>query len=204
MSLVVFASCSDDDDNNNQTEENKEEVAVVEEGDEEITRTNVIINELSYAGTGTDWVEFYNPTGETIDITNYWVCLGPGAYAEIENLTVISGNTVLESGSFLTLDLSNGETTFELPDENAGFGIYKNNAGFGNVENIVDFVQYGESGSARENVAVEAELWTAGDFLPTVSSIDNTIVYEGTGFGVESWSETITPTVGDDNEFTAP
>ena len=76
-------------------------------------------------------------------------------------------------------------------------GVFIN---FGNA----DFIQYGSSGSARENVAVEAGLWTAGDFIPTITAETNTIVYSVSGTGVNSWSETTEPTAGRANVFVTP
>ena len=218
MGLFVFASC-DDDDNNGSTPDPTPEVEETEgmgetepeptepetepETEETEARTTVVINELSYAGDA-DWVEFYNPTEETIDITNYFVCLGPGRYAEVAALNVIEGETILEGGSFVTLDLSNSDTPFELPNENAALSIYSSNADYTSAENMVDFVQYGAGEQGREDVAVAAGLWTAGDFVPAVASADNAIAYSGTGLGVESWSETTTPTPNAENEVTAP
>jgi len=158
----------------------------------DLTRTDIIINEVSYAGDS-DWIELFNPTDETIDVSEYWLCLGPGAYSQISNLT-IEGNTNLESSGYVVV------SGYSLPNEAGGLGLYNTNS-FTDSDAIVDFVQYGQGTSARVLVAEDATLWYEGQFLPTVSSASNTISYQGEGFGIEFWSETSTETPGAENVF---
>ena len=65
---------------------------------------------------------------------------------------------------------------------------------------MADFVQWGAAGSQRENVAVEAGIWTAGDFVEVLGSADNSIIFDGEGNGVENWDETTTPSLGGSND----
>jgi len=182
IGLFAFTtSCSDDDDSAD---------GIIEEGGEVITDLTptvsdfgVVINEVSYQGT--DWVEIYNPTGETIDISNLYLCLGPGTYSQISSLEVLSGDTTLVSEGLVVIG------GYVLPDEIGGLGLFLDDS-FSNSESIIDFVQYGGSGTARENVAAEAGIWTAGDFLPLVVSA--TVVINEVSYGENDWVEIYNPT----------
>ncbi|AXT58806.1 hypothetical protein D1816_00055 [Aquimarina sp. AD10] len=185
MAFAIFASCSDDDD------------VVTDPGGDggpDATEINVVLNEVKYQGT--DWVEIFNAgTGEA-DISEYWLCLGPGTYVQIGSVTPLSGNTTIPVGGYLVLP-------YDLPDTSGGLGLYSTNE-FASADAIVDFVQYGSGGTPRENVAVEAGLWTAGEFVPTVTSEDNSIIFDGDGNGAANWAETTTVTNGAENVLTMP
>ena len=179
--LILFiVSCSDDD------------VNVIEEPEVPIS---VVLNEVKYQDG--DWIEIFNNGDSTADLSDYWLCLGPGAYTRIGNITPLNGSiTNLQPGGYLVVP-------FTLPDDNAGLGLYSSNS-FTSTDAIVDFVQYGAAGSARESVAVAASLWTAGDFIPTVGSANNSIVFDGEGNGVSNWAESTTVTAGAENVLTVP
>jgi len=110
--LAITVSCSSDDAEdlvgdivsdieNLEVEVPEVEVPEVEVPEVVSPRTSVVFNEVSYA-TDVDWIEVYNPTGETIDISDYWLCLGPGTYSQISTLTV-NGNMMLGSGDFAVI-----------------------------------------------------------------------------------------------------
>ncbi len=174
--LSFFASCSDDDDAAPITNPVN-------------TTAEVVLNEVRYQGD--DRVEIFNKGTETADLSDYWLCLGPQTYRKIGDLTPESGNIELEAGGYLVL-------SYDLPDTDGGLGLYSTNE-FENSEAIVDFVQYGAAGSVRENVAVAAGIWTAGEFVPTVISADHSIIFDGDGNGAANWAETTTPTFGQEN-----
>ncbi len=181
--LSILASCSDDDD----------AVAVVQPDDQgEVA--NVVLNEVQYRGT--DQIEILNKGQEAADLNDFWLCLGPGNYQRIGDLTPISGNTTVPAGGFVVLPMS-------LPDTEGGIGLYATNE-FTNADAIVDFVQYGAAGSPRESVAVAAGLWTAGEFVPEVTSDNHSIIFDGDGNGAANWAETTTPTFGAANMLMAP
>ena len=181
LGTILLAVSCDSSSNNDDDDETPAEISVV-------------LNEVQYVGT--DRVEILN-TGTTVaDLSDYWLCLGPGTYVRLGDTTPISGSvSALQPGGFLVLP-------YDLPDTDAGLGLYSTNE-FANADAIVDFVQYGASGSARENVAVAAGIWTEGDFVPTVIR-DGSIIFDGEGNGAEDWAETTTPTFGAANELTIP
>ncbi|WP_299714089.1 spondin domain-containing protein [uncultured Tenacibaculum sp.] len=183
--LLLVVSCSDDEDAREPDNGNPPTAA----------KKDVVFNEIKYQGSR-DLIEIYNRGTEAADISEYWLCLGPGAYQKIGDLTPESGSTTIPADGYLVV-------SYNLPDDKGGLGLYSTNE-FTNPDAIIDFVQYGDSGSARENVAASAGIWTAGDFVPTVKSEDNSIIYDGEGNGVMNWAETTQVTFGNENVLMAP
>lgn len=184
--VFLFAACSEDDPI----------VGVPDDptpgGDNPTATGTVVLNEVEYLGNR---VEIYNNSNASVDLSSYWLCLGPGQYSEIGGL-VTEGNVNLGAGEYLSV-------SYEMPEAAGGLGLYSSN-NFTDSSAIVDFVQWGAAGAARENVAVAASLWTAGEFVPVMGSADNSIVYDGNGNGASNWAETSTVTIGADNVLTVP
>ncbi len=158
-----------------------------------VGEASVVINEVAYL---TGEVELYNNGDETVDVSDYFLCLGPGTYDRVGDI-IANGNANLAVGEFLVLN-------YDRPGATGGLGLYRNNSGFGDAANIADFVQWGDSGSARENVAVEAGIWTEGDFVEVTGDENNSIAYDGEGETADDWAETSTVTLGATNVITAP
>ena len=180
---VLLISCSSDDDEVINPDPDPDPDPVGE--------AIFVLNEVEYLG---DRVEILNAGDAAGDLSGYFLCLGPGTYRQIGALAV-EGNLELEPGDFLTV-------AYEMPNATGGLGLYINSSGFGDASTIADFVQWGAGGSSRENVAVEAGIWTAGDFVEVVGSADNSIIFDGEGDGVENWDETTTVTLGAENVLT--
>jgi len=71
--------------------------------------------------TSTDVLTITNLGDTGIELSNYWVCLGPGTYRQIGNLPLVAGDTNLapnEDVSF-TYDLIN--------ESNGGLGLFSTN-----------------------------------------------------------------------------
>lgn len=183
VGLFTFISCSEDDD-----------IVIAPDGETDNAMNQVVFNEVKYQGS--DLIEILNKGNQEADLSDYWLCLGPGTYQRIGDLTPESGAITIPAGDYLVL-------SYELPDTSGGLGLYSSNA-FTDADALVDFVQYGAGGSARENVAVAAGIWTAGDFVPTITNMDNSIVFDGAGNGAENWAETTTVTFGEENVLTMP
>ena len=56
--------------------------------------------------------------------------------------------------------------SWPLDDNAADLALYFPNGGFDDPNAMVDFMQYGSAGNGREDEAVAAGLWSAGDFIP--------------------------------------
>ncbi len=154
---------------------------------------SVVLNEVEYLGNR---VEIFNNGEETVDLSGYFLCLGTGTYRQIGNLET-EGNTNLAPGDYLVV-------SYDMPNAEGGLGLYIDNSGFGDASTLADFVQWGAAGSARENVAVDAGIWTAGEFVPVRGNENYTIVYDGEGNGAANWAETTTVTLGEENVLTMP
>ena len=191
--LTVFAlagllfSCSEDDASGG-TDDTPDPV-----DDGPTGEVSVVINEVAYL---TGEVELYNNGDLTVDVSDYFLCLGPGTYERVGDI-IASGNANLATGEFLVLN-------YEPSGATGGLGLYINNSGFGDAANIADFVQWGDAGSARENVAVDAGIWTDGDFVEVSGDENNSIAYDGDGEASSDWAETSTVTLGAANVITPP
>ncbi len=191
-SLLVLGlvSCENDDTPDLIAEEQQEEQP--QEQPMTNDEVSVVINEVRYQGE--DTIEILNNGTGSLDLADYWLCLGPGQYVQIGTLTPISGSIQLASAEYLVV-------SYGLPDDEGGLGLYNTNE-FTNSEALVDFVQWGAAGSARENVAVAAGQWVAGDFVTVVGSSNNSIAYDGEGDVATDWNETTTLTFGAVNQIT--
>ena len=154
---------------------------------------SVVLNEVAYLEGS---VEIFNNGDVNVNLNDYFLCLGPGTYRRVGDLET-EGNVDLAPGEFLVI-------TYDMPNNEGGLGLYINNSDFTDASTLSDFVQWGASGTARENVAVEAGIWTAGDFVAVVGSADNSIAFDGEGNAASDWSETTTPSLGAENIFNAP
>ncbi|MEO0900951.1 MAG: hypothetical protein AAFY00_02645, partial [Bacteroidota bacterium] len=140
---------------------------------------SVVLNEVAYLEGS---VEIFNNGDVNVDLNDYFLCLGPGTYRRVGDLET-EGNLDLAPGEFLVI-------TYDMPNNEGGLGLYINNSDFTDASTLSDFVQWGASGTARENVAVEAGIWTAGDFVAVIGSANNSIAFDGEGNAASDWSET--------------
>ena len=149
----------------------------------------VVLNEIEYRVD--DLVEIKNLGGNTADISSWWLC-ARFSYAQISNLTVVSGSTNLAPGSIVVL------SGFALDNTAADLGLY-NSSGFSSTAAMADFVQWREPGTSqpagRESVAVSKGIWTAADFVPTVAD-GHSIEYDGDGNASSDWLDQANPTLG--------
>lgn len=192
LSLSVLSSCDDDEQDLIVQEEQQEE----QQPEQPMTdaEQSVVINEIKYLGE--DTIEILNNGNSTVSLNDYWLCLGPGQYVQLGSLTPVSGSLELASAEYVVVSSS-------LPDSAGGLGLYSTNE-FTNADALVDFVQWGAAGSARENVAVDAGQWTAGNFVPATLNSTNSIAYDGEGDTANDWAETSSSTFGAVNVFTEP
>ncbi|MGB5820642.1 MAG: hypothetical protein WBG90_14250 [Saonia sp.] len=180
---IVFTvwSCSNDDD------------ATDPSDDDPNLEASVVLNEVAYLSGE---VELLNNGDINVDLSDYFLCLGPGTYRRIGDLEV-TGNLDLAPGGFLVID-------YDMPNAEGGLGLYINNSGFADPSTISDFVQWGAAGSVREEVAVAAGIWVAGEFIAVSGNVDYAIAFDGEGDSAADWAETTTPSLGADNVITPP
>lgn len=103
-----------------------------------------------------------NDGGESLDLTGYFACNRPN-YVELPG-------RVLEPGA--TTDISTGGLSLSADD--GELGIYTSQS-FSSTSAIRAYVQWGSDGHGRTGTAVDAGVWTEGEFVdnqgaPIVSS----------------------------------
>mgnify|MGYP002624534922 CR=1 FL=1 len=117
---------------------------------------------------GNQKVELTNTATATINIGGWWIC-GFFAYRQFPASVPLApgGKYVIHIGATGTNDSGNYYTgafpTLSPTDDS--FSLYWTNS-FGSASAIADFVQWGATGQARENVAILAGVWPAGQYRP--------------------------------------
>jgi len=158
--------------------------------------SQVKINEVFYA-TGNDTIELKNFDSQPINITGWRFCSKLNYLPTINDLTIVGGGSLnIPAGGILVL------TGFNLDNTAADLGLYlpvNSNADFATASFMVDFVQWGSAGQSRESVAVSKGIWSAGDFVPTVTTTGSSIEYDGEGNSASDWFDQANPTIGAEN-----
>ncbi|NND93847.1 MAG: T9SS type A sorting domain-containing protein [Flavobacteriales bacterium] len=126
-------------------------------------------------------VTILNNTNSTIDISEYRMC-SLFSYGAISGQFVFLGDPSNLAASEIVI------FQWDLNDNAADVALYLPSGAFSDPANMVDFMQYGSAGNGREDEAVEAELWTAGTFVPGA----NAMVWVGicSDHNVENWFTT--------------
>ena len=129
--------------------------------------SQVIINELDLTN---NWVELYNPTSATIDVSNMALCKRP-SYARISNLTILNGSTTLAPNSYVVIEWS------QINMSSRELGLYISTGGYSNTTRILDYVQYGGVASpTRAGTAVAAGVWDdVNHFVPLPTASTKTL-----------------------------
>lgn len=122
------------------------------------------------------WVEIVNTAPGEIDVSDAWLCV-PGVYARVgdtEKVTVLSGGDLtLSHGEWVALEWApiatdDGEIAVYEPDND---GRQPSFTTTGDDNRMVDYLRYGADASdGREFVAVDAGIWTTGDFVDAAPS----------------------------------
>lgn len=110
----------------------------------------LVIDAVSFGDDGT--VTITNVSATQYGLTGHFVCNRP-VYVPLPDIVLEPGESVTVPSGDLSLDSASGEV-----------GLYFSNE-FGNADAMLGYVEYGSSGRGREPVAVEAGLWTEGEFV---------------------------------------
>ena len=107
-----------------------------------------------------------NTTGAVADISDYRMCSLFSYTSDITNSTTIlfgdPGN--IPDGGTVAIQ-------WPIDDVAADVAIYLPSGSFSDPAAMVDFMQYGSAGNGREGEAVDAGLWTAGEFVASTSAM---------------------------------
>ncbi len=127
----------------------------------------------------TDQVTLTNFNATELNVTDYWLCLGPGNYDTVGSLN--GGNAVIPAGGTLQL-------TFNVDPVADGLSLFlTNDFGSSDPDVLLDFVQWGAPNQPRSSQAVTAGRWDdATDFI----NCSGTYTTE-TGGSVAAWISSI-------------
>jgi len=177
LPLMIFmgllASCSDDDDNVTNTPDPDPEPMM------DLGQAIIRITEVN---ADNDEVVLTNLGDATLEIGDFFMCLGPGTYAQVSGLT--SENTNLGPNATVTLDYDMNATA-------DGLSIFTTNS-FDSTDPdvLLDYVQWGAANQPRVDQAV-----TAGRWDDTANFVEDGSPYLFTGneeqFGSSFWEGTV-------------
>ncbi|WP_299128392.1 hypothetical protein, partial [uncultured Winogradskyella sp.] len=101
----------------------------------------------------TDVLTITNTGSSMVNVTNYWLCLGPGTYVRVGTVTPISGNYMLMANESITL-------SYDMTESEDGLSLFSTSSFSSSDPNIlVSFVQWGATNQARSSQAVTAGRW---------------------------------------------
>lgn len=150
--------------------------------DEEKTPTETAsIVRISLVDTAKDEVTLINLGGKSVNISGYFLCLGPGTYREVGTIT--TADTNLANGESITL-------SYDMNPDADGLSVFTTNSFSSSDPSIlIDYVQWGAASQARVGQAVTAGRWNeATQFIENESPY--TFNGESNEFGVSFWSGT--------------
>ena len=146
--------------------------------------------------TENEIVTLKNFGDEEMDISGYWLCLGPGAYNSMSNYTSITGDLNLSPNEEVTIDLSSGSQNVQaLPDANGGLSLFASTAFSSNSPTVVkDYMQWGASNQNRVGQGVNAGRWSnVEDFV--VGNPPYTYIGGAFDIGGEFWEGNLNTTL---------
>ncbi len=148
------------------------------EGTTVVNNTPGIVK-IAQVNTTTDEISLTNLGGTSIDVGDYWLCLGPGTYVQVSNAT--SGSTNLNPNQSITL-------SYDVNPTADGLSLFSTNTfGSTNPDILVDYVQWGAANQARVDQAVTAGRWdNATNFLQNGSPYN--FNGEANDFGSTFWN----------------
>jgi hypothetical protein len=106
------------------------------------------------------WVELQNTGDAPVDISTAQFCAN-FRYPEVQQLAIFAtddmgdGDLTLASNEFIALEWD------QIDASSGDIALYVEGP-FGDPDNIIDYVRWGDSGADREDVAVDAGIWTQG------------------------------------------
>lgn len=170
--------------------------------------SGVFINEIMYdpegRDTGKEWIELYNNSENDIDLTGYELYPDGIGYFVFPEFTLAAGSYavvhVRAEGENTAGDLYQGvqEITNNMGNTSGSVALFSSEVHSKNT--IVSFVQYGARGQTWEQAAVDASLWTKGEFAFDVAA-GFSLAYDGQGSGAFDWQQSneIAGTLGKKN-----
>lgn len=140
---------------------------------------------------GGDAIILENLGDSTLDISGYWLCLGPGQYNALNDYTEIVGDLILDpTPEAVIIDLTSGSGgVTALPDSMGGLGLFSTNSfSSSNPDTLIDYVQWGAADQARVGQAVTAGRWDdPSSFLSGDAGTGYAFLGEANEIGISGW-----------------
>lgn len=173
----------------------------------------VVINEVMFnpvgVDTGHEWIELFNPSCATVDLTGYELTTAGDDY--------IFSNYLLQPQSFVvihwrgegvdrTSDLFTGQAEFDTNLGNSAGSVVLFNSSKHSKHTLVDFVQYGRSEQSWETSAIDGGVWYENQFI-SVSEDDQVIQRQPDGVDTNQaadWQVTDVASPGEASESIDP
>ncbi|WP_299523607.1 T9SS type A sorting domain-containing protein [Winogradskyella sp.] len=101
----------------------------------------------------TDVLTITNTGSSMVNITDYWLCLGPGTYVRVGTVTPISGDYMLSADESVTL-------SYNVTEAQDGLSLFSTNTFMSSDPSVlVSYVQWGAANQPRVGQAVTAGGW---------------------------------------------
>ena len=137
---------------------------------------NVVINEVLYNADGTDtgkeYIILYNNSDAAIDLTGHELNVVSGDYYVFPSFSLSAKSSIVihwrKDGTNSSSDLYTGTVGFDanMGDTSGWVALFKNDQQ--TKDTIVDYLEYGAGGKTFESKAVDAGIWTTGNFVSSV------------------------------------
>lgn len=111
-----------------------------------------------------NFITIVNLTSSPVDLSDYRFCSLFDYTNDLSSLTAAFGDVNNIPPDDIVI------LSWPLNDNAADLALYFPTGGFDEPSAMVDFMQYGSAGNGREDEAVAAGLWSAGDFVPQASA----------------------------------
>ncbi|MDP2930684.1 MAG: lamin tail domain-containing protein, partial [bacterium] len=132
---------------------------------------SVVINEVFYNPEGTDtgkeYVVLYNNGDSMVDLTGWELDPSDAPYFAFSAFSLAAKQFVTIhincAGANTDNNLFAGKTT-AMGNDSGPIALF--NSSTHSKTTIVDYIEYGEGGQTNESKAVDAGIWTTGNFIP--------------------------------------
>jgi len=162
-SFFLFTGCDDDGGVGTGPEDGGQP------GEEE--RVNISNIRIAEVNEGEQWVEIINTGTEDVNVSTVILCANNN-YPEIQTLDVVATDPSGDENLTLAPDERLALQWGQIDASTGDLSIYQSETeDFSNAEQIVDYLRWGSDANEadREDVAVEAGIWTAGSFVAPAS-----------------------------------
>lgn len=181
--------------------------------------THAVISQIYAAGgnngavLNADYVELFNPTGNTLTLNNYSLQYASAGGASISTVTVLPATITLAPGQYYLIAASAGANgaalpvTADVPDTNIAFGATAGKVALVSSTTrlatacslsdptLVDFVAYGSGTNCSLGSAAPAPSTTKADVRTNVCAISNNSGLEFSALDAAPHNSTSTPFV---------